>query len=101
MSPEAMRRLSTYSWPGNVEQLRQILRDVVRQQRSGVIEVERLPPECRALTRYTLSRIEALERDAIVRCLAENGGDKNAAAASLGISRATIYRKIRKFGIDA
>ncbi|WP_066911300.1 sigma-54-dependent Fis family transcriptional regulator [Millisia brevis] len=101
MSPEAMRRLSTYSWPGNVEQLRQILRDVLRQQRSGIIEVERLPPECRALTRYTLSRIEALERDAIVRCLAENGGDKNAAAASLGISRATIYRKIRKFGIDA
>ena len=54
---------------------------------------------CRALSRHTLTQIEALERDAIVRSLEENHGNKKAAATALGISRATIYRKIKEFGI--
>jgi len=54
----------------------------------------------RALSRHTLTQLEALERDAIVRSLEDNGRNKKAAAAALGISRATIYRKIREFGID-
>ncbi|ROZ99202.1 sigma-54-dependent Fis family transcriptional regulator [Gordonia sp. OPL2] len=100
VSAEAMRQLSKYSWPGNVAQLRQILREIVTHQRSGVIDVHQLPPSCRSLSRHTLTRIEALERDAIVRSLEENGGSKATAAAALGISRATIYRKIKEFGID-
>ncbi|WP_124711573.1 sigma-54-dependent Fis family transcriptional regulator [Gordonia insulae] len=100
VSAEAMRQLSKYSWPGNVAELRQILREIVTHQRSGVIDVGQLPPSCRSLSRHTLTRIEALERDAIVRSLEENGRSKAAAAAALGISRATIYRKIKEFGID-
>ena len=100
LSPAAMRQLCKYSWPGNVAQLRQVLRDVVQRQRSGVIDVAQLPPVVRALSRHTLTQLEALERDAIVRSLEDNGGNKKAAASALGISRATIYRKIREFGID-
>ncbi|MGV9711815.1 sigma-54-dependent Fis family transcriptional regulator [Gordonia sp. NPDC003424] len=100
VSAEAMRQLSKYSWPGNVAELRQILREVVLHQRSGVIDVRQLPPTCRSLSRHTLTRIEALERDAIVRSLEENANSKAAAAAALGISRATIYRKIKEFGIN-
>nr|WP_271210298.1 helix-turn-helix domain-containing protein [Rhodococcus wratislaviensis]GLK35468.1 siderophore-interacting protein [Rhodococcus wratislaviensis] len=100
LSPAAMRQLCKYSWPGNVTELRQVLHDVVQRQRSGVVEVEQLPPMCRALSRHTLTQIEALERDAIVRSLEENHGNKKAAATALGISRATIYRKIKEFGID-
>jgi transcriptional regulator of acetoin/glycerol metabolism len=44
--------------------------------------------------------MEAIERDAISRALDESGGDKRKAAARLGISRATIYRKIRAFGLE-
>ncbi|MFW0792345.1 helix-turn-helix domain-containing protein [Gordonia sp. CPCC 205515] len=99
VSAEAMRHLSKYSWPGNVAELRQILREVVMHQRSGIIDVHQLPPACRSLSRHTLTRIEALERDAIVRSLEENGNSKAAAAQALGISRATIYRKIKEFGI--
>ncbi|MFT4125310.1 MAG: helix-turn-helix domain-containing protein [Gordonia sp. (in: high G+C Gram-positive bacteria)] len=95
----AMSQLSKYAWPGNVAELRAILREVVTHQRSGVIGVGQLPPRCRTVSRHTLSRIEALERDAIVRSLEENGDSKTAAAAALGISRATIYRKIKEFGI--
>nr|WP_253945522.1 helix-turn-helix domain-containing protein [Nocardioides sp. zg-DK7169] len=43
--------------------------------------------------------METLERDAIIEALDLHGGDKAAAAGSLGMSRATIYRKIRDYGI--
>lgn len=100
VAPDAMRQLSKYPWPGNVSELRSALRDVVMHHRSGTITAKQLPPTYRAQSRRTLTRIEALERDAIVRSLEENAQNKAAAAHSLGISRATIYRKIKEFGID-
>ncbi|MDH3011522.1 sigma-54-dependent Fis family transcriptional regulator [Gordonia alkanivorans] len=100
VAPDAMRQFSKYTWPGNVAELRQALRDVVTHHRSGTITAQHLPPMYRAQSRHTLTRIEALERDAIVRSLEENGQNKVAAANALGISRATIYRKIKEFGID-
>ncbi|QHE67442.1 sigma-54-dependent Fis family transcriptional regulator [Rhodococcus sp. WAY2] len=99
LDPAAMRQLCKYSWPRNVSELRQVLQEVVQRQRSGIAGVDQLPPVCRALSRHTLTQIEALERDAIVRSLEENHGNKKAAATALGISRATIYRKIKEFGI--
>ncbi|WP_433722300.1 sigma-54-dependent Fis family transcriptional regulator [Nocardia sp. CA-129566] len=100
LAPDAMRQLNKLSWPGNVAQLRRVLAETVSQQRSSLIHIDDLPPQCRSLTRRRLSRIEALERDAIVRSLQENGGNKAEAAAALGMSRATIYRRIKDFGIE-
>jgi transcriptional regulator of acetoin/glycerol metabolism len=99
LAPEGMRQLGKLPWPGNVAQLRQVLVETVAQQRSGVIQPDKLPPECRSLARRKLTQIEALERDAIVRSLRENGGNKTDAANALGMSRATIYRKVKDFGI--
>ncbi|MGB3484260.1 MAG: helix-turn-helix domain-containing protein [Mycobacterium sp.] len=99
ISTEAMRQLSKLPWPGNVAQLRAVLAETVSRQRSGVIGVEKLPAACRSVTRRKLTQLESLERDAIVRCLAENAGSKAEAAEALGMSRATIYRKIKDFGI--
>ena len=96
---DAMRQLAKLPWPGNVRQLRKVLAETVARQRSGLIGVDKLPAECRSLARRKLTQIEALERDAIVRSLQENGGSKAAAAGALGMSRATIYRKIKEFGI--
>jgi transcriptional regulator with AAA-type ATPase domain len=96
---DAMRQLTKLPWPGNVAQLRSVLADAVALQRSGTIGVEKLPAECRSLTRRRLTQPEALERDAIVRSLLENGGNKADAAEALGMSRITIYRKIKEFGI--
>lgn len=100
MSGEAMRQLSKLPWPGNVAQLRSVLAETVTRQRSGVIGIDKLPDECRSITRRKLTRLEAMERDAIVRSLSENDGDKAMAAEALGMSRATIYRKIKDFGIS-
>lgn len=93
------QQLMRLAWRGNVTQLRQVAEEISRRIRSGVIGPDELPAECRATTRRTLSRIQALERDAIVDALAVQSGDKTAAAISLGMSRATIYRKIRELGI--
>ena len=98
-SPEAMRLLMRMDLPGNARQLHQLLGEVVKYRRTGIIEPGDLPPEAHTVSRRVLSPLEALERDAIVRCLAEARGSKTQAARSLGMSRATIYRKIHDFGI--
>jgi transcriptional regulator of acetoin/glycerol metabolism len=100
-SPEAMQLLVRSSWPGNTEQLWQVLRRIVQHRRSGAIQPVDLPPECRTVSRRLLSPLEAMERDAIVNSLIDWDGNKIKAAASLGMSRATIYRKIHEYGIVA
>jgi transcriptional regulator of acetoin/glycerol metabolism len=100
-SPEAMQLLVRSSWPGNTEQLWQVLRRIVQHRRSGAIQPADLPPECRTVSRRMLSPLEAMERDAIVRSLIDWDGNKIKAAESLGMSRATIYRKIHEYGIVA
>ncbi|BBX43492.1 sigma-54-dependent Fis family transcriptional regulator [Mycobacterium simiae] len=99
LASEAMRQLAKLPWPGNVAQLRKVLAATLAVQRFGVIGVDKLPAECRSLARRKLTHLESLERDAIVRSLLDNNGSKADAAQSLGMSRATIYRKIKEFGI--
>ena len=99
-SPEAMRLLMRNRWPGNVEQLYQVLRKTVARRRAGVLAPDDLPPEVRAITRRVLTPLEAIECDAIVDALLDNNGNKAEAARHLGMSRATIYRKIRGYGIS-
>jgi sigma-54 dependent transcriptional regulator, acetoin dehydrogenase operon transcriptional activator AcoR len=98
-SPEAMQILLRSSWPGNTEQLWQVLRRIAQHRRTGTIRSADLPPECWTVSRRLLSPLESMERDAIVQSLLDSGGNKVKAAASLGMSRATIYRKIHEYGI--
>ena len=98
-SPETMHLLLRSNWPGNTEQLWQVLRRVARHRRTGTIHPGDLPPECWSVSRRLLSPLESLERDAIVQTLLDHHGNKAKAAGSLGISRATIYRKIHEYGI--
>jgi transcriptional regulator of acetoin/glycerol metabolism len=99
LSTAATNQLMRLPWAGNISHLRRVLTAVARRRRSGLVELEDLPAECHATTRRQLTRMEALERDAVVGALAAHNGDKTAAAAALGMSRATIYRKIRDYGI--
>ncbi len=98
-SPEAMQLLLRSNWPGNTEQLWQVLRRVAQHRRSGSIRPSDLPPECWTVSRRLLSPLESMERDAIVQSLLDFEGNKVKAAESLGMSRATIYRKIHEYGI--
>jgi sigma-54 dependent transcriptional regulator, acetoin dehydrogenase operon transcriptional activator AcoR len=98
-SPAAMHLLMRASWPRNVPQLYQVLKYVAQRKRSGVIQPSDLPAEYRAVTRRPLNRLESMERDAIVHSLQDADGNKNRAARLLGMSRATLYRKIHEYGI--
>jgi len=100
-SPEAMQLLLRFGWPANVEQVWQVLRRVVQHRRSGVIQPQDLPPECWSVSRRLLTPLESMERDAITAGLLASNGNKVQAAEALGMSRATIYRKIREYGIVA
>jgi len=100
VSSPAMAQLHRLNWPGNVTQLRRLLGEVVKRRHSGVIEVGDLPPEARTSGHRVLTPIEALERDAIVQALLDNDQRPADAASALGMSRATIYRKFRQYGIS-
>jgi transcriptional regulator of acetoin/glycerol metabolism len=77
-----------------------VLHKLTATLRSGTIEVQDLPPEVRAVRRRVLSPLEAIECDAIIDALGQADGNKAEAARALGMSRATIYRKIRGYGIS-
>ena len=98
-SPAAMQLLLRHTWPGNAAQLWQVLRQVAQRRRTGQILPADLPPECWTVSRRLLSPLESIERDAIVAALLDHGGSKIAAARALGMSRATIYRRIHDYAI--
>ena len=98
-SPDALRQLMKLPWLGNVAELREVLQKVIRLRRSGSFTVEDLPAQCRSGSRRQLTPLENLERDAIVASLIANDGNKERAAQEVGMSRASIYRKIRDYGI--
>lgn len=98
-APATMHLLMRASWPGNAGQLRDVLKVVARLRRTGTIQPADLPPEFRALNSRRLGRLESAERDAIVQGLDDAEGNKVKAATLLGISRATLYRKIHGYNI--
>jgi transcriptional regulator of acetoin/glycerol metabolism len=95
----ALQQLSRATWPGNVTQLHRVLAEVVAHRRTGLVTAADLPPETRSAVRRRLSTLESLERDAIVQSLTAHAGSKSLASAELGMSRSSIYRKIRDYGI--
>lgn len=99
-SPEALHQLLRSAWPGNTAELRGVLKQIVQhRRRTGVIVPADLPADLQALSRRNLSQLEALERDAIIRSLLDSNGNRREAARALGMSRATIYRKLHDYGI--
>lgn len=99
LTREAQRVLTAYQWPGNIEQLRGALADAVHVRPVGAIDVADLPTYCQSAPRSSLRPVDQLERDAIVAALRDAGGNRKATAATLGLARSTLYRKIRQYGI--
>jgi len=98
VSPAAARALQSHGWPGNVDQLARVVAHAAN--RNDVLDVGSLPPEVLAGPSRNLSRIEAFERGEIIRVLSARSAPTMAEAArELGMSRATLYRKISQYGI--
>ena len=100
MAAAAIGELSRARWPGNIRQLDDVIRSVAAS-RVGEISVADLPVEVRLRSlRRSLSTIDQLECEAIMNALSEADGNKVVAARLIGLSRSTIYRKIRAYGLD-
>ncbi|MFC4782829.1 helix-turn-helix domain-containing protein [Nocardioides sp. MAHUQ-72] len=97
ITPAAVQALASCGWPGNVDQLNRVVRDAAA--RTDVIDVRHLPSEVLSGTAHRLTRIEAFEREEIVRVLTRPGVTMKEAAEELGMSRATIYRKVAQYDI--
>lgn len=100
-SSEVFSALVRCPWPGNVRELESVVRATVSKRPKGHVGLEDLPAEYRCASGPgSLTALERLERDAIVRALADTTGSKVDAAAALGISRSTLYRKLKSYAID-
>jgi DNA-binding NtrC family response regulator len=115
VTPELLDVLAQHDWPGNVRELENVVHRAMLSSESEVLDVGSLAPSLRgrraakmaptaplappAPEPATLSLV-ALERDAIVRALAREGGNVTRAAKTLGLGRATLYRRLAALRID-
>ena len=97
---EAVVALSQYSWPGNVSELKNVVERAVLIAKGSVIGKEELPlPGSGTLTSSPVSvSLAEIERQHIQAVLTETNWHQGNAAARLGISSKTLYRKIREYG---
>ncbi|GAX90337.1 sigma-54-dependent Fis family transcriptional regulator [Effusibacillus lacus] len=130
ITPAAIEILKKYDWPGNVRELENVLERAMNLESSEWIEVHHLPSGLLSARRNnvfagTLSvgnmpagtfpkgdipdgplqmekrdLLEAAEKNLIVQVLKESGGNRSLAAKQLGISRSTLYQKMRRYGIE-
>lgn len=97
LSREAVEQVQRHPWPGNHRQLEEFRRWLGRQARP-TIGIDDLPPRwSREAARTRLTAIQAAEADAIEAALRTSDGNKAAAATALGISRSSLYRKMREY----
>jgi DNA-binding NtrC family response regulator len=104
-TPRATERLNGFDWPGNVRQLQNEVQravllcegDLVDAADMSVATVD-VAEDRSGDTSFT--RLEALERNAIIQALKETSGNKLETAKRLGIGRQTLYNKIKAYGIE-
>ncbi|MCE0761719.1 hypothetical protein LWC35_02130 [Pseudonocardia kujensis] len=97
----ALRTLAAHDWPGNLRELATVVGYVAGRRSAGDLTEADLPPGYREGPREPVpGALWQAERDAIVRCLESCRGNKVHAARRLGISRTTLYRRIRELHID-
>lgn len=104
ISERALLLLCQYPWPGNIRELENMINRLVVIKDSKLIEPEDLPPEFRTLPDLTLKQfspsmpLAEVEREYILKVLAEENNNISRAAKILGITRKTLHNKLNRFG---
>jgi DNA-binding NtrC family response regulator len=102
-SAEVIKKLQSYPWPGNVRELRNVVVRAAIIAAGQEITMADLPEELERDTYSSslqnLARLDTLERTAILQALEETNGHQQRAADKLGISKRTLQRKIKSYGL--
>ena len=110
ISPEAMAALEAFPWPGNLRQLENVVQHAVLVSTGHQLLYDHLPATVREHSEPHHSFAEPAadslqhqrdltERSVIQRALVSNGYCRSRAASALGISRVTLYKKMKKYGL--
>jgi transcriptional regulator with PAS, ATPase and Fis domain len=105
ISQETIDILANYPWPGNVRELGNVVEYCVTMVAGGEITADILPQRIKTVlnpeSQNTSLNLKMMEREAIMKALTlvDSEGHKDDAAKLLGISRATLYRKIKDYQI--
>jgi len=101
-SPEASDFLLKYDWPGNVRQLENAIERAVILAKNSYIDAADMPQENLQLVQSAPvgKSLDEVEREHILNIISETGGNYSQAARILGISRITLYNKMRNFGLS-
>jgi len=107
VSKEVIETLKNYDFPGNVRELENIVERGIALSTEGVIDEKHLPDDIRDFQITTYRRkdgafptLEEQEIRYIKQVLVESGGNKTLAAETLGIDRVSLWRKIKRYGLD-
>lgn len=107
IAPEAMRLLARYDYPGNVRELANLVERGVALARATLLEASHLPESLRVLnvrvsmaTTGELSTLEQQEAAYIAQVLEYTGGNRNQAAEILGIDRVSLWRRMKRHGLE-
>jgi DNA-binding NtrC family response regulator len=107
ISPDCLARLQEYEWPGNVRELKNVVLRAVLVCAGEVLLPVHLPPRfqrakrpSQAMTFDLGTSLEEIEREVILRTLTHLEGNRTRAAEVLGISRRTLYNRMKKHGIS-
>lgn len=105
LASQTLQLLRQYSWPGNIRELKHALLWAAHQTQGTVITPAALPTEITATTGATsvppAGSLRDTERELVLQTLTKTGGNLAQAATQLGIHRATLYRKLKKYGLSS
>lgn len=106
LSDEMLEALKNYAWPGNVRELKHVIERLVVTSKGGSLSTKDLPREIREAKvpppsggKAAVSRDEA-ELENIKRALVETKGNKSKAADLLGVTRKTLFNKMKKYSLE-
>jgi DNA-binding NtrC family response regulator len=109
-TPDAMGALERYHWPGNVRELQNVVERAVLLGKEPLITLADLPAEVRGASNMVMSSsngqrtlkeaLEGPERQIILGVLESNGWNRSLTADQLGINRTTLYKKMKRLGLE-
>jgi DNA-binding NtrC family response regulator len=106
LHPDALARITEHAWPGNIREMHNVIeRALLLSGGAGEIGPALLPPEIASSGNASVTSgadlsLEDVERRHIAVVIEHHGGNRSRAARTLGISRATLYDKLARYGLD-